>query len=105
MKKIIYVIVIVLTVYLNVMYDWPAGLKVLAAELVFPLICFAFVICVKRKINAKIMLQKDVAEQREEFPVQIEVQNRSFFPAAVKVMFTYQYLAEKKIRKTAIRFM
>lgn len=101
MKKIIYVIVIMLTVYLNVMYKWPAGLKVLAAELVFPVICLGFIICVKRKINAKILLQKDVAEQREELPVQIEVKNSSFFPAVIKVMFTYQYLAEKKVRKSS----
>lgn len=103
MKKILYPGVIALTVYLNIMYEWPAGIKILSAELAFPFICVGFLFFVKRKISVKIILHKDMAEQREELPVRIKVENDSFLPAVVKVPFTCRYLLDKKIKKTSYK--
>lgn len=103
MKKGLYPAVILVTGYLNMMYKWPAGDGVLAAELVFPIICMVIVCLVKRRICAEIVLQKDVAEQKEVLPVQIRVKNTSFFPATVKMVLRYRYLADKTVKKTCYR--
>lgn len=103
MKKVLYPAVIALTVYLNMMYEWTAGVRVLSAELAFPVICIVCLFWVKRKISVKIMLQKDMAEQGERLPVQIKVENSSFLPAVIKVPFICEYLLDKKVKKTSYK--
>lgn len=103
MKKIVYLAVVVLTVYFNIMYTWPWGVNVLAAELVFPLICIALAFLIKMKIRVKLGISKDVAEQGEELPIQITVENRSFLPAMLEMVSYCQYAAEPDAKKRKIR--
>lgn len=103
MKKIIYLAVVVLTVYLNIMYKWPFGVKVLATELIFPLICILMAFFMKMKIDVKLGMAKDVAEQGEELPIQMTVENRSAFPTMVKITVACQYAAEQKTQKNSFK--
>lgn len=99
MKKIIYLAVIIITAYLKLMYEWEAGITILSAELIFPLICILAAYLIRRKIKVNMIVKKDMAEQKEEIPVYVEVCNKSFLPGAIRVVFVSQYLAEKVVQK------
>lgn len=99
MRMTIYLAVILTTVYLNIMYRWDAGVKVLSTELVLFFICMIYSNFVKRKIEAKIIVQKDMVEQMDEVPMWVELRNQSVFPAVIKADIFLKYSAEKKKKK------
>ena len=101
MKKIIYLIVMGTTVYLNVLYDWKEGAMVLSVELAFLFFCLLEAWFVRRKVKTRIEVKKEIAEQGEEVPICVWIQNRSSFPAGVKVTLFIKYAGEnKKIKQT-----
>lgn len=99
MKKIIYLGVVALTVYLSIMYEWKMGVNILSAEVVFPFICIGLAFLARRKVNVKLSVKKDVAEQKENLPIQISVENQSMFPIIAKIIVTYRYVADSKVQK------
>lgn len=85
--------------YLKVMYEWEAGITILSAELIFPFICILIAYLLRKKVEVKMIVRKEIAEQKEEIPVYVEVYNKSFLPGAIKVVFVSRYLAEQSVRK------
>lgn len=103
MKKIIFSALICLTVYLNMMYDWKIGTIVLAAELVFPVICLFIACWNRRKMHVRIANRMEAVEQGEQLPFWVEVTNGTAFPAAVQAVCSSRYAAERKRRKKTYR--
>lgn len=99
MKKIIYFVIIGITIYLNILYDWKEGALALSVEVVFLFLCFLESYFVQSKLNARIIVDREMIQQGEEIPVLVEIQNKSNFPTEIRGRFFVQYGGEKKKRK------
>lgn len=103
MKKGVYSIVIAITVYLVIMYEWPAGITVLSVELAFLPLCLLLAVWQGRNVKVSVTAGRELAEKQEEVPFLIEVRNRSPLPAAVKVRLICGYAGEKETKKYTVR--
>ena len=96
MKKIIYFVIIGITVYLNILYDWKEGALVISSELVFLFCCFLESFFVRIKTEAGLFVRREIVEQGEEVPISVEINNKSIFPTTVRVKVVLRYGGEKK---------
>ncbi len=99
MKKIIYFVIMGITVYLNILYDWKEGALVLSAELVFLFFCLLESCFVRFKIKAQMTVKRELVEQGEDNPLSVEVENISVFPTVVRAKLFIRYAGEKKKTK------
>lgn len=102
-KKLIYLIIIGVTVYLNIMYEWPDGVVLLSGEICLLFFCMAGAFYTGRNLNVHMNLEQILIEQREECCVELRLQNRARVPAAVKIVMVYRYISGRKQYRTAAR--
>ena len=103
MKKGMYILLLAVTVYLNLLYEWRSGIAVLMAEVVFLLFCLVMAVLGIRGITGHITMDKIMLEQKEMCNVKMSLKNRMTFPVPVKVQFCYRYVADEKEKKTVYR--
>lgn len=103
MKKGIYIVVVLITIYLNLVYEWHGGTMIFMAELIFFLFCVLMAYLGKRGIAVRMQMDKIMIEQRETCKVRISLRNRMPFPIPVKIMFRYRYIAGGKEEKQVYR--
>lgn len=96
MKKIVYLILIGTTIYLNILYDWKDGAMVLSAELSFLLFCLLEMGFVRLRMKSEIQVKKEMAEQGEEVPVYLQIRNESIFPTEVSITVFISYVGENR---------
>lgn len=103
MKKWMYLLIVGVTVYLCLMYQWPSGIILLSGEICFCMFCIvgSFLAC--RALKMSLNMDKIIIEQKETCKVNIHLQNLSIIPSAVKVVMVYRYVSEKKERRTVNR--
>lgn len=93
MKVLIYVGMVILTIYLGTMYPWKEGAWLLSAEIVFPFLCMGMAWVSARHVQAQIKSYKDTVERGEEIPIRFFVTNRGKIPSVVKIQVSYRYLS------------
>lgn len=93
MKVLIYVGMVILTIYLGTMYPWQEGAWLLSAELVFPFLCMGMAWFSARCVRVQIKSCKDTVERGEEIPIRFFVTNRGKIPSVAKIQVSYRYLA------------
>lgn len=101
MKKGIYLLIMIVTVYLNTMYDWNAGGQILAAEIIFLFFCLMIAVFEKKQVNGQIEMKKTMLEQNENCNMQVRVRNRLRWPMPVKLQVSCRNIAdctEKKMK-------
>lgn len=99
MKKWIYLLIVTVTIYLNLLYEWKEGGSVLAAEIIFLLFCLMMAVFGRRRISAYMKMDRIMLEQKESCAVKIRLKNPMAFPVPVKVQFCYRYVADGKKEK------
>lgn len=99
MKKWIYLLIVTVTIYLNLLYEWKEGGSVLAAEIIFLLFCLMMAVFGRRRISAYMKMDRIMLEQKESCAVKIRLKNPMAFPVPVKVQFCYRYVADGKEEK------
>lgn len=92
MKVLIYVGMVILTIYLGIMYRWPEGAWLLSGEIVFPFLCLGMAWSSGRKVRVRIESHKDTVERGEEIPVRLSIVNEGKFPAIVKIKISHRYI-------------
>lgn len=95
--------IIGITIYLNILYDWKEGALVLSTEVVFLILCFLESYFVQFKSNVRIVVDRKMIEQGEEIPVSIEIWNKSNFPTQIRGRVSVQYSGEKKKKKQILK--
>lgn len=99
MKKWIYILIVGLSVYLNIMYQWDLGIQVLAAEICLVPICIGEVLLIRRRINVQMNCKRDLLEQEEDCEIEVVFTNKSSLGLTVRVMFVCEYMAGAKKNK------
>lgn len=99
MKKGICILVIALTVYLNLVYEWQMGVTVLMTEIIFLLFCLIMSALGRKGISGRIVMDTIMLEQRETCNVKMVIRNKMVFPIPVKVQFCYRYIVDGKEKK------
>lgn len=99
MRKGVYLLIIAVTFYLNVMYDWNMGGQVLAAEVVFLFFCLVMAVLGKRQVNGQIKMEKTMLEQNEICNVQVRLKNRRRLSMPVKLQVAYRNTTDKTEEK------
>ena len=104
MKKLIYVVFMITTIYLGIMYEWEESVWLLSAEIIFPFLCFGMAWSASRRMEWNIILQKDTAEQGERIPLKIRTWNKGGIPSVVQVACSYRYVSgsERKDVRTSV---
>lgn len=103
MKKLIYFVFVIATIYLGIMYKWKESIWLLSAEIVFPFLCFGMAWIGGRRMEWNIVLLKDTAEKGENIPLKIQIRNKSRLPSVVQVVGLYRYISgeeQKRIRES-----
>lgn len=103
MKKLIYFVFVIATIYLGIMYKWKESIWLLSAEIVFPFLCSGMAWIAGRRMEWSIVLLKDTAEKGENIPLKIQIRNKSRLPSVVQAICSYRYISgeeQKRIRKS-----
>lgn len=99
MKKWIYILILGLSVYLSIMYQWDLGIQVLAAEICLVPVCIGEILLVHKKVSVQMNCRRDLLEQEEDGEIEVVLTNKSPLGIAVRVMFVCEYMAGGKKQK------
>lgn len=106
MKMLLYIGMMILTVYLGVMYRWQESIWLLSGEIVFPFLCMGLAWLAGRKITVEMEQHADTAERGEEIPVQIRIVNDGWIPALLEIQGSVQSLSGiRKMTKQRIQIL
>lgn len=99
MRKVIYLLIMIVTVYLNIMYDWDMGGQILAAEIVFLFVCLVTAILGKKQVNGQIEMEKTMLEQNENCNIQVRVRNRRRLSIPIKLQISWRNMTDHTEKK------
>ena len=104
MKKLIYVVFMIATIYLGIMYKWEESIWLLSAEIVFPFLCLGMAWIAARQMEWSITLQKDTVEQGEGIPLKVRSWNKGRIPSVLQIICSYRYISgsERKSVRTNV---
>lgn len=106
MKILLYIGMMVLTIYLGIMYRWQESIWLLSGEIVFPFLCMGLAWLAGRNIAVKTEQHADTAERGEEIPIQIRVVNNGWIPALLELRVSVQSLSGiRKMKKQRIQVL
>lgn len=78
--KIIFLILIVICAIFYIMYIWNFSLILLIIMLAVPAVLFICTFITKKMLSVDFAVKYDTASKSQDFPVQIQLNNRSIFP-------------------------
>lgn len=78
--KILFIALILICAAFYILYIWDFALVLLVIMIALPVLMFAFLLITKFLIKVEFAVKDDTAAKNTNFPVQICVTNRSFFP-------------------------
>lgn len=78
--KLFFAFLIVACAVFYIMYLWDFALILLICMIAVPIFLFLSLYITKKLINVDFALKDETVTKRENFPVQIKISNRSFFP-------------------------
>lgn len=100
MRRWLYLLIAGITVYLNIMYQWDLGIRILAAEICLLVFSAAGALYVRGRLDVQVDLPQDILEQKEEYSVKMTVSNSAVFGVPGRIVFSYWYTAGGKKKKT-----
>lgn len=80
LMKIFFAVLIIICIVFYIMYLWDFALVLLIIICAVPVIMFVTTFIAKKLISVEFAVKEDTAVKRENFPMQIKIKNRSFFP-------------------------
>lgn len=78
--KILFIILVIISAIFYIMYIWDFSLILLVIMSAVPVILLICTYITKRMMSVDFAVKNENASKRQEFPVQIQIQNRSIFP-------------------------
>lgn len=99
MKKGIYLLIMIVTVYLNIMYAWDVGGRILAAEIIFLFFCLVIAALEKTQVSGHIEMKKTMLEQNEICNIQVQVRNCLKWSIPVKLQVSCRNIANRTEKK------
>lgn len=82
MGLLIYVLVMLTTLYLMIMYTETLFFLMFIAEFLLLIVCFVMANVLKRNIHVRIITDNSVVSSQEAIPFILEVENKSIFPTS-----------------------
>ena len=106
MKILLYIGMMILTVYLGIMYRWQESIWLLSGEIIFPFLCMGLAWLAGRKITVKMEQRADTAERGEEIPIQLRIANHGWIPALLEIHVSVQALSGiRKMKKQRMQIL
>ena len=103
MRKIGYLILVLLTLYVSIMYDGDAGMFLLAFELMLAVFLYMVSWYFKFHVKAELYVQIPVVEKGKEFPVELRITNTGILPISMlKARMYYESDYSKDVGKHEI---
>ena len=103
MRKIGYLILVLLTLYVSIMYDGDAGMFLLAFELMLAVFLYMVSWYFKFHVKAELYVQIPVVEKGKEFPVELRITNTGILPIPMlKARMYYESDYSKDVGKHEI---
>lgn len=91
-SKLIYIFCAAFAVYVEIMFDWNEGPALIAAMMIFPVLCLLLAFSLKRALKLTVGADRQTVECGDDIRVYIHVDNKSPLPAAcVKVRLVCSY--------------
>lgn len=103
--KICYFLLILITMYLNIMYIWPFGTVVLGWEIVLLICSVCLSTYFKRMLQVSIQSDKMlIAQKGEELQLEMELFNKSIFPITqIHIVLECHYLCGQQTTEMKLR--
>lgn len=103
-RKIVYLLILSVTTYLEIMYDTSWMQTLLAFELTLAAVMFPLSIHFRRSIRVFLKTGVVFAGKGEEIPVEIHVENKSFLPVCgVRVVVEYENMSAGRTEHRIVR--
>lgn len=82
MNKYHYLLILLITIYLVVMYESPLPVLLLLLELLFPVLQWLLILPVRRKLRIQFQAEESVYEVGNKLPVEMVIENPTIIPIA-----------------------
>lgn len=103
--KICYFLLVLITLYLNIMYIWPFGTIMLGWEIVLFVCCVFLSVYFKRMLQVSMLSSKTfIAQKGEELQLELGLLNRGMLPVSnILILIQCRYLGGNQTKEMKIR--